>query len=108
MMTTSEEYGYPRRWTATVTLYGTELNMAQSRDGETVDATPSRNDLQRDQLAAAYGEACQYLLAGMGVAAEVQMHKTTKAHGTVRERSHVIFMEDAEKWARKVILAGAR
>jgi hypothetical protein len=102
-----------RRWTARITVSQSNVDVCRvlpngDRVGESVDADLSRNDLQRDQASAAYAEACQYVLADMGTHAHVQLFKTTKAHGTVRDRGYLIDRNDACAWARKRILAGAR
>lgn len=105
---------YPRTWTARISYNDDWMNLCMvlpngDRVGETVDAELSREDLQKSQARAAYGEACQFILAGCAKAAHVQLYKTTKAHGTVRDHtSYMIDTDDAVKWARKVIASRAR
>jgi hypothetical protein len=108
------DYGYPRTWTARITYsedwtslcFLTELG---DRVGETVDADKSESDLQKSMASAAYGEACSFILAGCAKAAYVQLYKTTKAHGTVRDHtSYMIDVDDAVKWARKTIARRGR
>lgn len=72
---------YPRRWSATITC----------DDGSTWTAKQSDHDLQRDQLRSAVAEVAEYL--PRGYAAEVQLHKTTKAHGTVRDLSVTLYRD---------------
>lgn len=89
---------YPRRWTATITYADDwrDLCYVPARNAETVPADESTEDLQRSQLAAAKLEASMYLLAGCAKAANVQLYKTTKAHGTVKGWvSEMLDVEDA-------------
>jgi hypothetical protein len=101
---------YPRKWAARITVSSALADLCHvhpngDRVGETVDATPSRNDLQKDQLAAAYREAAEYILAGLGTCACVQLYKTTQAHGRQADKYQLISTQDAEAYARRSILA---
>jgi hypothetical protein len=103
-----------RRWTAKI-KYGDEfMNMCMThkdgtRVGETVDADPSEEDLQKSMLAAATLEAAQFLLVGAAKFAYIQLFKTTKTHGTVSDRSSDIMdINDAIKIAQRSILRHAR
>lgn len=98
-----------RRWTATITVVDDVSDLAWVTEtgtrarGETVPATDSESDLQRDQAAAAYLEATKYILAGLGGAAYVQLYKTTQAHGTVKDQSYSLDRYDAVRYARRAI-----
>jgi len=71
-----------RRWSARI-----EFLTETGRRIEVVDATASDYDLQRDQLRSALREAMEYIAAGLAVDAHVELFKTTKAHGTRRDRT---------------------
>ena len=86
-----------RTWTATITVDRSDLNGRS----ETVAATESYLNLKSDQRRAAVIEAYQYLLAGLGDSAEVQLYKTTKAHGTRKDSWEMVYVEDARRFARK-------
>lgn len=70
-----------RRWTAVI----------RDRDtGVEVDATPSHNDLKVDQRKQAMRDA-----RDLGIeAGDVILYKTTKAHGTVRDRAYWFHTND--------------
>lgn len=79
-----------RRWTATINVMGwMDLGWRPER-GEQVKATPSEYDLQRDQLRSAVREAGEYIEAGLGEVATIQLYKTTKANGTVPDQHWVV------------------
>jgi hypothetical protein len=109
----SSDNSHPRRWTATITYADNPLGLSSAHytdkpDGysETVDADLSENDLQRAQAMAAYSEAAQSLLAGIGEVAEVQLYKTTKAHGTRKDHvNYTINKRDAVAWALRQIVS---
>jgi hypothetical protein len=97
---------WPRRWTATITYVDNPLELYASGAGETVEADWSEEDLQRSQAKAAYAEAVQFLLSGVGEAAHVQLWKTTKKHGTVRDHiEYTIDRDAAAAWALKKIVS---
>ena len=73
-----------RRWTAIIEI-----------GRETFTAAQSGADLQDAQLKAAAREAGEYLLAGFAEDAVVQLFKTTKAHGTVRDLSAAVYVDAA-------------
>lgn len=66
----------PRRWTATIVCGDTEVEL---------DATLSDNDLKVDQRKRAMQDARE-----LGIAhGTIHVFKTTKAHGTVKDRSYL-------------------
>lgn len=73
-----------RRWTAIIEI-----------GRETFTAAQSGPDLQDAQLKAAAREAGEYLQAGLAEDVTVQLYKTTKAHGTVRDLSAVVYLDRA-------------
>lgn len=89
-----------RRWSAKITFYGSDLELAFRRDGETIDADASENDLQKEQARSAVREAAEYLRAGIGQIAYIQLFKTTKANGTVPDQTwYVEFDERTGRYA---------
>jgi hypothetical protein len=88
--------GNDRRWSATITYADEYMDLCLSpARGETVQAELPDNDLQKSMLAGATLEAAQYLLAGCAKHAYVVLHKTTKANGTVRDKSLMLDVNDA-------------
>lgn len=76
-----------RTWTATITVHG-----------ETFDAELSPANLKRDQLQRTAREASEYL--GNGDHAEIDIYKTTKAHGTVVDTSRTVSLVDGKVWVQ--------
>jgi len=96
--------GFDRRWSATITYanHHMDLCVCPAR-GETVNADSPEEDLQKSMLRSAYAEAAQFLLMGEAKHARIQLYKTTKAHGTVSDKSEMLDVQDAEKWALRTI-----
>lgn len=67
-----------RRWTATIEI-----------DGVVLDATLSSSDLKQDQTRQAIAD-----VAALGEdKASIEVYKTTKANGTVRDRSWAVYRD---------------
>jgi hypothetical protein len=97
--------GRDRRWSATITYGDDHIGLCMSPPhGETIQADMPSEDLQKSMAAAAYLEACTFLLSGCAKHAYIQLYKTTKAHGTVKDHtSYLIDVQDAVKYARRKI-----
>ena len=76
-----------RTWTATITVHG-----------ETFAADESELNLKADQLKATVREAVAYLEDGDR--AEVDIYKTTKTRGTVRDTSRTVSLVDGKVWVQ--------
>jgi len=76
-----------RTWTATITVHG-----------ETFDAELSPANLKRDQLQQTAREASEYLENGDH--ANINIYKTTKAHGTVRDTNRIVSFVDGKVWVQ--------
>jgi len=83
-----------RRWSAEITFYGSDLELAFRRNGETITATPSEYDLQKEQARSAVSESAEYLRAGIGTIAHITLFKTTKANGTVKDQTWYVERDD--------------
>lgn len=83
-----------RRWSAEITFYGSDLELAFRRNGETITANASEYDLQREQAKSAVGEAGEYLRAGIGTIAYITLFKTTKANGTVKDQTWYVELDE--------------
>lgn len=73
--------GFPRTWTAGIVV----RDKGQVRS---IEATPSRYDLLRDQTISAVDEAIPFLSDTADV--HVVLFKTTKARGTEEDRSFYV------------------
>jgi hypothetical protein len=95
---------FPRRWSATITYADEYMDLCvRPARGQVVDADQPSSDLQKSMLISAYAEAAQFLLMGEAKHARIQLFKTTKAHGTVSDKSEMLDVQDAEKWALRTI-----
>jgi hypothetical protein len=83
-----------RRWSAEITFYGSDLDLAFRRNGETIAANASANDLQKEQARSAVSEASEYLRAGLGEIAHITLFKTTKANGTVPDQTWYVELDE--------------
>jgi hypothetical protein len=83
-----------RRWSAEITFYGSDLELAFRRNGETIPATPSEYDLQKEQARSAVNESAEYLRAGIGIIAHITLFKTTKANGTVKDQTWYVELDE--------------
>jgi hypothetical protein len=73
---------YPRTWTAKLEISGL---------GE-ADVPASPYNLQRDQLKTAIAEAATWLRQDPDLDVYIQLYKTTKAHGTVKDQHWSVFI----------------
>lgn len=80
-----------RRWSATINVMDSWMDLGwRPERGETVPAETSESDLQADQLRSAVREATEYIRAGLGEVATIQLYKTTKANGTVPDQHWIV------------------